>query len=86
MLEPRKVDLYFESVRSRAGLDGHTFHGLRHDFAGLLFGAAGVPARVVSEMMGHADYSITANLYQHVTDELQIMAADRLDEMLGQTG
>jgi integrase len=81
VLEPRQVDLYFASVRERAKLDGHTFHGLRHDFAGLLL-AAGVPGRVVSEMMGHANYSITANIYQHVPDELQRLAADHLDTML----
>jgi integrase len=81
VLEPRKVDSYFDSVRERAGLDSHTFHGLRHDFAGLLL-AAGVPGRVVMEMMGHADYSITANLYQHVPDDLQRLAADQLDAML----
>jgi hypothetical protein len=34
------------------------------------------------EMMGHSDYSITANRYQHVPDELQYLAADRLDAML----
>ena len=82
VLEPRKVDAYFASVRERAGLDAHTFHGLRHDFAGLLL-AAGVPGRVVMEMMGHADYSITANRYQHVPDELQRLAADRIDALLG---
>ena len=81
VLEPRKVDSYFDSVRERAGLDSHTFHGLRHDFAGLLL-AAGVPGRVVMEMMGHADYAITANIYQHVPDELQRLAADHLDAML----
>jgi integrase len=35
------------------------------------------------EMMGHADYSITANRYQHVPDELQRLAADRIDALLG---
>src|SRR5258708_39810453 len=81
VLEPRSVDEYFVTVRTRAGLDEHTFHGLRHDFAGLLL-AANVPGRVVSEMMGHANYSITADIYQHVPDELQRLAADQLDAML----
>jgi integrase len=82
VLEPRKVDLYFATVRTRAGMDEHTFHELRHDFAGLLL-QHDIPGRVVSEMMGHSDYSITANLYQHVPDALQRLAADRLDELLG---
>jgi integrase len=85
VLEPRKVDLYFASVRERAGLDGRTFHSLRHDFAGLML-AAGIPGRVVSEMMGHASYSITANTYQHVPDELQRLAASQLDSMVRAVG
>jgi integrase len=36
---------------------------------------------MVSEMMGHANYSIAANIYQHVPDELQRLAADQLDVM-----
>ena len=39
--------------------------------------------RVVSEMMGHATYSITADIYQAVPDEMQRIAADHLDTMLG---
>jgi integrase len=81
VLEPRKVDQYFAGVRERAGLDGHTFHGLRHDFAGLLL-AANIPGRIVAEMMGHSDYSITANRYQHVPDELQRLAAEHLDALV----
>jgi integrase len=81
ILEPHRVVNYFESVRRRAGLDKHTFHGLRHDFASLLL-AAGVPGRVVMAMMGHSNYAVTANRYQHVPDELQREAADRLDAVL----
>jgi integrase len=68
VLQPRKADLYFADVRTRAGLDSHRFHGLRHDFASLLL-AAGVPDRVVMEMMGHSNITMTANRYQHVPDE-----------------
>jgi integrase len=85
VLEPRKVDLYFASVRERAGLDGRTFHSLRHDFAGLML-AAGIPGRVVAEMMGHSSYSVTANIYQHVPDELQKLAASQLDAVVRAVG
>jgi integrase len=81
VLQPRRADLYFAEVRTRAGMDSHRFHGLRHDFASLL-PAAGVPDRVVMEMMGHSTISMTANRYQHVPDELQHVAADRLDAVL----
>ena len=43
--------------------------------------AAGTPQRIVMEMMGHSNYSMTTR-YQHVPDALQREAADRLDELL----
>jgi hypothetical protein len=33
-------------------------------------------------MLGHANYSVTANIYQHVPDDLQRLAADHLGTML----
>jgi integrase len=80
ILEPRNVYRYFDGVRDDANLGGHTFHGLRHDFASLLL-AGGTPQRIVMEMMGHTNYSMTTR-YQHVPDALQREAADRLDAFL----
>ena len=84
ILEPRNVYRYFDRVRDKAGLPAHTFHGLRHDFASLLL-AAGTPQRIVMEMMGHSNYSMTTR-YQHVPDALQREAANRLDALLQGTG
>lgn len=84
ILEPRNVFRYFDRVRDKAGLPAHTFHGLRHDFASLLL-AAGTPQRIVMEMMGHSNYSMTTR-YQHVPDALQREAANRLDALLRGTG
>lgn len=81
LLEPRKVNVYFADVRRRAGLDAHRFHGLRHDFASLLL-AAGVPTRVVQEMLGHSNPAFTMHRYQHVPDALQRVAAEQLDALL----
>jgi hypothetical protein len=53
------------------GLPPMTPHGVRHSHATAAL-AAGEPLAVVSERLGHASSSITANLYQHVlpsTDE-----------------
>ena len=80
ILEPRNVYRYSDGVRGKADLGGHTFHGLRHDFASLLL-AGGTPQRIVMEMMGHSNYSMTTR-YQHVPDALQREAADRLDAFL----
>ena len=39
-----------------------TPHSARHTF-GTMLSAAGVPAEDIQRMMGHADYSVTANTY-----------------------
>jgi hypothetical protein len=39
---------------------------------------AGIPLKVVSEYLGHANISITADVYQHVTDEMARRAGDAL--------
>jgi integrase len=59
---------------SGAGLPKIRLHDLRHTAATLLL-AAGKPAKVVSERLGHSGTAITQDLYQHVTPELEQDAA-----------
>jgi integrase len=67
----------------KAGLPHSTrFHDLRHSCISLLL-ARGVPVKVVSEMAGHADVSITLSIYGHVLPDMQSTAADGIDEALG---
>ena len=42
----------------------------------------GVPLRVVQEVLGHANITVTANTYTHVLPELQRDAADRMGALL----
>jgi integrase len=66
-----------------AGLpDSTRFHDLRHSCISLLL-SWGVPVKVVSEMAGHADVSITLSVYGHVLPDMQSTAADGIDETLG---
>lgn len=58
-----------------------SFHDLRHLHATWLV-ASGVPLKVVSERLGHTQISITADLYSHVTAEMQKEAARKIDELL----
>lgn len=67
----------------RAGLPHSVrFHDLRHSCISLLL-AKGVPVKVVSEMSGHADISVTLSVYGHVLPDMQGTAADEIDEALG---
>jgi len=55
---------WFKPTLKRAGMDGFTFHDMRHTFGRLLLDA-GAPLAYVSEQMGHASTTITAEIYIH---------------------
>jgi integrase len=57
---------------------------LRHAAASLLL-AQGVNPRVVMEILGHSQISLTLNTYSHVIPSLQREAASRMDAVLGET-
>ncbi len=74
--------LYFAgiaySTRERKGL---RFHDLRHSAATILL-AAGVPERVVMEILGHSTLAMVKR-YQHVLPGLTVAAAERMDRVMG---
>ena len=72
----------FQAVLAAAGLPHQRFHDLRHACASLLL-AQGVSPRVVMEMLGHSQISLTLNTYSHVIPELGRAAADQMDGVLG---
>ena len=74
----------FARVLARAGLAGRGlhFHCLRHTAATTLL-ARGVNVKVVSEMLGHADISITLRIYGHVLPHMQQSAADMMEHIYG---
>lgn len=47
--------------------------------ASRIFAGQGVPARVVMELLGHSQISLTMNTYSHVLPEMQREAADHMD-------
>lgn len=71
----------FHAMTGAAGLPSIPFHGLRHSAATALL-AAGVPLRVVADVLGHSTITITGNLYAAVVPELRRDAADAMDRAL----
>ncbi len=68
-------------LKQKAGLARPRFHDLRHTHATELL-RAGVPVKVVSERLGHANVSTTLNIYAHVLPDMQDAAALHVDALL----
>jgi integrase len=71
-IHPDHVSNRFEKLCTKAKVPTIRLHDTRHTAASLML-AAGVPVKVVSEMLGHGDVRITLGIYQHV---LPSMGAD----------
>jgi len=73
----------FARLLEKAGLRPMRLHDLRHTAATLLM-AEGVPVKVASEMLGHADVTTTLRIYSHVLPGMQQAAADTMDRVFAQ--
>lgn len=82
MIEPRNLNRFLDEAIARAGMRRIRFHDLRHTCASLLL-AQGVSARVVMEVLGHTQLSMTTDLYGHVLPSVLRTAADALDVVFG---
>ena len=71
----------FKKLIQACDLPRIRFHDLRHTSATFLLGR-GVHPKIVQERLGHADISMTLNLYSHVTPDMQRAAADTIDDAL----
>ena len=87
---PEHVSQTFKDAvaRCRRALGDETLpairlHDLRHTCASVLL-SSGVPVKVVSERLGHANPSITLSIYAHVLPGDQKAAADLLAGLVGE--
>jgi integrase len=80
-VEPRNVHRSFVRVSETAGLRLIRLHDARHGCATLLT-AAGVAPRVVMEILGHSQISLTMDVYTHVVQDTQREAISHMDRLL----
>jgi integrase len=73
----------FKALLQRAGLPEIRFHDLRHTCATLLL-RQGVNSMFVQELLGHADISLTLNVYIHVLPDMGDAAAGAMDAAIGE--
>ena len=77
----RMARVEYRRLVAAAGVKRIRFHGLRHTVATLLL-QAGVPVRDVSDRLGHANASMTLNVYAHAMPDQQATVAERLGAIL----
>lgn len=66
-------------IVDHCGIDGTSFHSLRHTFATRLF-ECGADVKDVSTLLGHASVSITYNTYIHVIEDRKSDIVGMLDK------
>ena len=73
---------HFSPLLDRASLTRIRFHDLRHSCATLLLGE-GIHPKIVSDLLGHSQISVTLDLYSHVTATMHAGAAEAMGRLLG---
>jgi integrase len=71
----------WHALLAEAGVQRRRVHDARHTVATLLM-EAGVPMKVVSELMGHRETRVTADIYTHVAPALARSAAESIQQAL----
>ncbi|MBS4195150.1 site-specific integrase [Lederbergia citri] len=79
---PRNVLRQFYTLIRNADLTKIRFHDLRHTHATLML-KNDVHPKIVQERLGHGNIAITLNTYSHVLPHLQMDAATRFENMMG---
>lgn len=77
-VHPHAISQTFERLAARADVPLIRLHDLRHTIK------AGVPVKVVSERLGHADAAFTIETYQHVLPGMQADAARTCEQLVAQ--
>ena len=82
-IDPRNLSRNFYIILKRAGLPRIRFHDLRHTTATLLL-IQGTHPKIVQELLGHSQISLTLDVYSHVIPSMQKEAIDQLSaEIIG---
>lgn len=75
------VRMNFKRILKKAGLPNIRFHDLRHTAASLMLNN-NIPVIVVSRRLGHAQPSITLDVYGHLIPTKQKEVASLMDQLL----
>ena len=62
---PEELRRAFRAACGRAGVEPIALHGLRHTFATIATNRAGIPAKQLQSVLGHASIGLTMDTYTH---------------------
>jgi len=79
-VHPHAVYEAFRRIVHNADVPTIRFHDLRHTHGSLLI-KEGVPVKVVSERLGHANIAFTMQTYQHILPGMQTDAAQAIERL-----
>ena len=80
-LSPRTYEYRYHRILENCGLPNINYHALRHTFATRCI-EAGVDVKSLSEILGHANVSITLNTYVHSSMEFKASQIEKLSQFL----
>lgn len=83
LLQSYMIDREIERCCKAAGIDRFTSHAFRATFATRFIEQRPEDYKTLSEILGHADISITLNLYTHVMEERKREAMSKISIKLG---
>lgn len=78
---PGTCDHILRKIVKKYNLDPICFHELRHTCASLLINS-GIDPKTVSKRLGHADVSITMEIYTHSFEASKMACANKFDEIM----
>ncbi|MGI9061942.1 MAG: tyrosine-type recombinase/integrase [Ktedonobacteraceae bacterium] len=81
-LDQGQLHVMFQNFLKYAGLPPMRFHDLRHSAATFLL-SMGVHPKVVQEILGHSNISMTMDTYSHVLPSMQTDAMDKMNDLFG---
>lgn len=82
-LHPNHLGEKFRRLLKEAGLPHIHFHDLRHSAASILL-CMGVNVKVIQELLGHSDISITLRTYSHLLPSMQQEVVQTWNDVFGE--
>lgn len=80
-VNPRTFSRYFKDLLKKYNFPHIRFHDLRHFNATMML-KYGIDVKIASERLGHSTTDTTQKIYQHVTKDMDLEAAKKLDKII----